>query len=333
MTGDFDIAFDAATSELSGQSPVGEEESAPSQPQIAEYGTEVAAAPSPAEFEWHKDWNKETRESLQELLKQPEGRKYLETFHKQYGSLDERFRDTQSKHDRYHAQLQQLAPSIAPFQQYFQMRGVPPQQAIAQSLAWAQNLYNDPERAYAQLGRELGITTGGGQQQTDQDVWVDPAISQLEQRLMARLEQAEEQLQQVNGTFEGMTTNQILGHIHAFRQAVDEQGNPKAPYFDELMPEITRMVHAGYPLDEAYRVAAYADKQVWGKLEADRAKANEAKVRKEAADRLAEAQKAERATGSKSPPGNGQGGGPAKPRNSQEAFNAAWEKGKAAANR
>lgn len=331
MSGDFDSAFEAAQAEVNpGQAGDGEQASAPAPTIDPETGE--AAAPPPAEFEWHKDWNKETRETLSELLKAPEGRKYLETFHKQYGSLDERFRGIQSNHDRYHAQLQQLAPSIAPFQQYFQMRGVPPQQAIAQSLAWAQNLYNDPERAYAQLGRELGIS-GGAQQQTDSDVWVDPALSQLEQRLMSRLEQAEAQLQQVNGTFEGMTTNQILGQIHAFRQAVDEQGKPVAPHFDELLPEITRMVQAGYQLDEAYRVAAYANKDVWGKLQAEQAKAQEEKVRKEAAARLAEAQKAERATGSRSPPGNGQGGGPAKPRNSQEAFNLAWEKGKAAANR
>lgn len=332
MSGDFDSAFDAATAELSGQAPVGEQASAPAP---ATEVTEVEGAeapPTPAEFEFHKDWNKETRDTLSELLKQPEGRKYLEAMHKQYGTLDERFRGIQSNHDRYHQQLQQLAPSIAPFQQYFQMRGVPPQQAIAQSLAWAQNLYQNPEQAYAQLGRELGITSN--QQQTDpESVWVDPYVKSLEEKLMERIGGLESQLQGVNGTFEEQAINHTLGQIHAFRQAVDEQGNPKAPYFDELMPEITRLVTAGYSLDEAHRVAAYANKDVWGRMQADQAKIAEDKARKDAAARLAEAQKAERATGSRSPPGNGQGGGPAKPRNSQEAFNLAWEKGKAAANR
>lgn len=328
MSGDFDSAFAAAEAEV-GQAVSGEQPSAAApSPEL-----ETDGAPPPAEFEWHKDWNKETRETLSELLKAPEGRKYLETFHKQYGSLDERFRGIQSNHDRYQSQLQQFSQVISPFQQYFQMRGAQPQQEIGRALAWAQHLYQNPQQGLAQLARELGVEFGGAQQQQDADVYVDPYVKRLEESFQSRLDQLEQAYQQVNGTFQGMTQNQIMGQIHAFRQAVDEQGNPKAPYFEELLPEVTRQVHAGYSLEDAYRIAAYANPDVWSKIQADQAKAAEAQAKKDAAARLAEAQKAERATGSKSPPGNGQGSGPAKPRNPDEAFNLAWEKGKAAANR
>lgn len=329
MSGDFESAFAAAEAEV-GQAPSGEQPSAAAlSPEL-----ETEGAPTPAEFEFHKDWNKETRETLQGLLQQPEGRKYLEAFHKQYGSLDERFRGIQSNHDKYQAQLNQFGQVIAPFQQYFQMRGAPPQQEIGRALAWAQHLYQNPQQGLAQLARELGVDVGGGaQQQQDNDVYVDPYVKRLEETFQSRLDQLEQSYQQVAGTFQGQQQNQILGQIHAFRQAVDEQGNPKAAYFDDLLPEITRQVTAGYSLEDAYRIAAYANSDVWSKIQADQAKAAEAAAKKAAQASLAEAQKAERATGARSPSGNGQGSGPPKPRNKDEAFNLAWEKGKAAATR
>ena len=105
---------------------------------------------------------------------------------------------------------------------------------------------------FANLARSYGIELPAAGQQPAQ---VDPAVRQVQEEVAA-LKNARMQEQQAQTEQKRQET---MKTVSAFADAQDDKGNKIHPYFDECSDHIVNLVKAGYVLDEAYRIAVYAN--------------------------------------------------------------------------
>lgn len=302
-------AISAAEAELSGQAAAGggAEAAAPA-------ATDATAA-APVELpplEPHKDWTKEMQEAFREMAATPEkGRTWAERTLNQYGQLDKRFRETQSRHDSAAAFISQFQNSVGPYLQHYHMQGITPIQGIQRALAWESKLSQNPKEALRHLAQTLGVDL---KELTDQssDVWVDPAVKQMQEEWSRRIQGLESQLGGFNSYVQQQQQASLISQIEAFATQKDATGNLIAPYFqdmlndDQLTQELGQLVRAGYDLATAYRMVEFKTESIQAKKQEMAAKAAEGKAKKEAAERLAQTTRAEAASAvTKAPAGKG----------------------------
>lgn len=333
--GDFDDAFEAAQAELAGSAV--ETPSAdvvtkePVTPDTTTAAPDAAAPATPAELKAHEHWSKEAKEAFQSLYGDPERRKYAETWRKEHDQFEKRFSERQSQYDRLHQEhqqargfLEQFSAAIGPYAGEYQRAGMNPIQGVQRALAWEAYIRENPREAIAQLAQQAGVDlaqiTNEIPYEQQQQAAIQQYVGQQLQPLQAFVQQQVQQQQQA--VFGG-----ALNEIQAFKAAIDDAGNPKYPFFDDVLGEMQGLVDLansrGQPitLEQAYRTATRLSDSVWTKQQEQEKARHEEQARKESEVRRLEALKASKANGARSPVGNGHtpdGKGP--PKDASEAY-------------
>jgi len=190
---------------------------------------------------------------------------------------------------------------------YFARRGIPEAQraqAIS-SLIQAENILSsgtpEQKRSYFhKLARDYGINLASpGSEDTEyEDPQIashDPRVDQLVQRFQERERREVMERQQ-----------ELQRDIEAFQAAVDEQGNPKHPHFEQVRGTMSQLLESGVVenLDDAYGRAVRLDDTLFNEsLERERQKVAEAEAKKR--QEAVEKAKAAAPKKGKSEPGKG----------------------------
>jgi len=337
--GGFDEAFEAAQAELSGSavetSSAGAGEGAAQEPVAtpADKGgapDAAAAAPaSPAELKAHEHWSKEAKEAWAAAYGNPEHRKYAEAWRKEHDNFEKRYSERQSQYDRLHQEhqqargfLEQFHAAIAPYAQEYQRAGMSPIAGVQRALAWEAYIRENPQQAILQLAQQAGVDLAQAQAEIPYEQQQQAAIQQLVAQQLQPLQgfvQQQVQMQQQ------AVMNSTLNEIQSFKAAIDDAGNPKYPFFDDVVGEMQGIVDLanarGQPitLEQAYKTATRLSESVWAKQqEQEKARAEE-QAKKDAELRRVEALKARNAGGARSPVGNGATPGPDRPKTAMDA--------------
>lgn len=174
-----------------------------------------------------------------------------------------------------------LGKVVDPYRAYIQSRGATIEQAINYLLNADYTLQtaNPEQRAafFSKLAKQYGIDLT---KLPDEKTWSDPQLKPIMDKFGA-LET------QVTGWI-GQQQQQMLDSVQ--RQIAAFGADPKHPYFDEVTPDITRLVNAGYSLEDAYERAVWANpatrtKEI-ARLEKEKAEADRLAAEKKAADAL-----------------------------------------------
>ena len=333
--GGFDEAFEAAQAELSGSAvettSAGEVTQEPAAVTPDKTGTpDAAAAPAtPAELKAHEHWSKEAKEAFAALASDAERRKYAETWRKEHDNFEKRYSERQSQYDRLHQEhqqargfLEQFHAAIAPYAQEYQRAGMSPIAGVQRALAWEAYIRENPQQAILQLAQQAGVDLAQAQAEIPYEQQQQAAIQQLVAQQLQPLQgfvQQQVQMQQQ------AVMNSTLNEIQSFKAAIDDAGNPKYPFFDDVVGEMQGIVDLanarGQPitLEQAYKTATRLSESVWAKQqEAEKARAEE-QAKKDAELRRVEALKARNAGGARSPVGNGAAPGPDRPKTAMDA--------------
>lgn len=319
--GGFDEAFEAAQAELAGsavETPSAGEVATPepATPDTTTAAPDAAAAPvTPAELKAHEHWSKEAKEAWAAAYGNPEHRKYAEAWRKEHDSFEKRFSERQSQYDRLHQEhqqargfLEQFSAAIGPYAGEYQRAGMNPIQGVQRALAWEAYIRENPKEALLTLAQQTGVDLAQATSEIPYEQQQQAAIQQLVAQQLQPLQgfvQQQVQYQQqavINGT---------LNEIQSFKAAIDDAGQPKYPFFDDVIGEMQGIVDLanarGQPitLEQAYKTATRLSESVWAKQqEAEKARAEE-QAKKASEVRRLEALKASRAGSARSPVGNG----------------------------
>ena len=333
--GGFDEAFEAAQAELAGSavetSSAGEVTQEPAAVTPDKTGTpDAAAAPAtPAELKAHEHWSKEAKEAWAAAYGNPEHRKYAEAWRKEHDNFEKRYSERQSQYDRLHQEhqqargfLEQFHAAIAPYAQEYQRAGMSPIAGVQRALAWEAYIRENPQQAILQLAQQAGVDLAQAQAEIPYEQQQQAAIQQLVAQQLQPLQgfvQQQVQMQQQ------AVMNSTLNEIQSFKAAIDDAGNPKYPFFDDVVGEMQGIVDLanarGQPitLEQAYKTATRLSESVWAKQqEQEKARAEE-QARKDAENRRVDALKARKAGGARSPVGNGATPGPDRPKTAMDA--------------
>lgn len=206
-----------------------------------------AAAASPAVRAAPKAWAKETHELWSKLT--PEAQTQIE--HREKQMLDGLTQYSESA-----KQAKAYQDVVSPYLPLIQAQGVDAPQAIRYLLEAHKNLsQGTPEQRAAYLetiAKSYGITGVKGAAPAADET---PAMKGLRERT-ERLERAR---QNEMDDAQRHTAERITKQVTDFAEAKDDKGAPKHPYFDECSEHIVKLIHGGYALEEAYRIAIYAN--------------------------------------------------------------------------
>jgi hypothetical protein len=240
-TGDTGTEFDvdSAVNEIGAGLGLGIE---PDTPEVPETPDTVVASPevpetpeTPTVRAAPKSWPKDMHEHWAKT--DPKVQEYWETREKQ-------MLDGLSQYQEHSGFGKTMKEAIAPFEQMIQQHGLDAPKAVQYLLSAHQRLtHGTPESklaAYQQLGRDLGL---GEQQQ------IDPTVKALQDEV-AQLKSGFTTEQQAKVKAE---SERIAKEVDAFA------GDPAHVYFDECADHITRLITAGYSLQEAYDTAVMAN--------------------------------------------------------------------------
>lgn len=191
----------------------------------------------------------------------------------------------------------QLYQEVSPYLEQAKQRGMTPQQFVADAkdMFYTRDLLlnSDPQtklQTVVNIAHAAGIPLAqmlqgqiSPEMQQQMQAQFNPAFQTLQQRLQS-MESTLAQQQQIEQT---RSQQEIDQQIQAFAQAPDH------PYFNELMPEMARLLQSGVvsDLDGAYRLALRSNDELFEKHMAQQRQASEQQNRT-AADKAAKAAKA-----------------------------------------
>lgn len=146
---------------------------------------------------------------------------------------------------------QRLDDVLKPYDEVARRQGIDLTPHVAQALQYYMAYQSDPAstlRALIQAANLQPEALGFGEQDKD------PTIRALRERL----DKTERELASLKqGTTEA-TESHLVAQIQAFKDAKDESGNPKHPYFDQVRTLMAPLVAQGKSLEEAYAEAVWA---------------------------------------------------------------------------
>lgn len=140
-------------------------------------------------------------------------------------------------------------------------------------------------------GADLGQQVA--QHEPDQQTLIAQQVQQLLQPHLQQINQFQNQFQTSQQRTEQAVAQQTQSHIEAFRNAVDEKGQPKHIYFEDvrgLMGDFLQSGHA-QTMDEAYAMACRAHPEVSTAVSAAQRKSEEAERLQEARRKAEEARR------------------------------------------
>lgn len=201
------------------------------------------------------------------------------------------------------AQFEDVFKVLEPRMRSIQMEGLSPGQAVQQLFALSDFAAEDPGRFiqwYAgQRGVDLSGLVNGGAPQEQLDV--DPTVAALQQEnatLKQQLGATATQQQQFEQRYQADQSAAQRARDEAdvaeFRNATNEDGAPKHPYFDEVRSDMGRMISAELApdLETAYDRAVRMNPTTYAKLQAADNAATERKRDQDRREKAAAAQRA-----------------------------------------
>lgn len=244
-TGDTGTEFnvDAAVEEIGAGLGLGTDEpDTPDTPEVPA-ATETPAAPvtpeTPAVREAPKSWAKDTHEVWNAL---PDAAKA------QIELREKQILDGLDQYKEHAGFGKQMREAVQPFEQMIRQHGLDEPKAVQYLLSAHQRLTHGTAEsrmaAYQQLGKDLGLSTDPNAPP------IDPTVKALQDEV-AQLRSGFSKEQQAKIEAE---KTRIAEEVETF--AADAKAHP---YFDECADHITRLVSAGYSLQEAYDTAVLAN--------------------------------------------------------------------------
>jgi hypothetical protein len=194
--------------------------------------------------------------------------------------------------------------TIEPYRMLIEAEGGTPERAVADLLRTAaifrtgslQQKYQAVANICQQFGLDPSVLTGGAlppeqQREHQAQQFRDPRVDQL----LAQQHQADQQRQ-------SREQAQTAGAIETFMAELDEGGNPRRPYLNDVIPDMAAMLPAllqanptlthAQALEEAYTRATWAHPEVRALLQREAASASEAQRRAANQTRVAGARRA-----------------------------------------
>lgn len=200
-----------------------------------------------------KKWKKEAREALRAYASDPEKaeawkhiREQLDGTHKYLGQVSQGY----AQYEKRYAPLNDL---LSQAEKQYAMCGMDlggglrQQMAVAEALAqnpdatlpWLASLYKpkDAGSVIKAIAQASGLDLN---QLVQQAPYVDPAVTQMVNPMMQRMQQLEQALYQRDQQSTQYQQQQVVSHLRSFESAVDASGNRLHPYIDD--PEVKQMM-------------------------------------------------------------------------------------------
>jgi hypothetical protein len=227
-------------------------------------------------------------------------------------------------------QLKQYEPigaALEPLRQTLAMQGVEPATYVRSLIAADQALRTQPQQAIQWIARQYGIDLNQAvSQPAEAGQPTDPTIAALQTKISS----FEQYLKQQDEQSRLREQQAITGQIETFRSALNADGSPKHPHFEDVRAEMAALMQAGRAesLDQAYEMASWANPAVRAKILADQKAKEDAARAEEAAKKAAEAR---RVAGTNLSARGAVSGSPVKPRTIEESLAAAYDRAVSAA--
>jgi hypothetical protein len=225
-------------------------------------------------------WPEHVRQEFDKHAKAyPEGAKWLKD---QVSFMKGQYNRAMARVEPYANVMRSLEPVLGPSRDARRLNGMD-DVAYLSRLAAADNLLaQDPGQGILWIAEQIGFDLNTLLQQEQQ---VDPNVRALMKEVNDLKGHLNGQAQhQQQAQFQG-----YLGEIEAFASAKDASGQPKYPYFDEVLGDVIvavkAQVAAGHQVDlnTAYSKAIRMNDAVWSRTQ----QAEQAKAKKAQADKLA----------------------------------------------
>jgi len=243
-------------------------------------------------------WSAQDKEAFDAL---PAGAKPLAM--KFVKSLESGFTQKFQDVARDRQRIEPMRPLLDAIKRDAEADGIGEAEAVGRLYRAHLGLVQDPEKALPAICRAYGIDLGkfatkaagtapaAETSQPGTDGYVDPQIAELRTTLAQKDKDITELRQIVNrvtGHIDQQTQTARERHdaalnqaIHDFRDATDEQGQPKHPHFAEVSKVMGSLMEDGHArsLDEAYEMAVNAHPAIRAKVDADRRAREEAEAK------------------------------------------------------
>lgn len=292
---------EAKQAEMEAEAPA-ESEGAPAEAQGSGEPEQAAQEPEQPETEQPE----EAESKPQEGPKRPPG-SWSAKGKAEFAKLPEHIQDEVLKRESdFHKGLEQykekaqigerMSQVVQPYEPFLRAKGAKPEQAVASMLNTAYVLETgSPEekaQALAQTAQQYGVDLSQFNQE-EQGQQKDPYIQQLEQKI----HQLENNFQTQAQAAQQQTMSEAYSSIDAFRDEVDEQGNAKHLYFDDVRDDMADMIEAAerkgqkLSLQDAYDAAVWARSDIRESLLAQQQQQAEEARKAEAAQKAADAKR------------------------------------------
>lgn len=225
-------------------------------------------APQPLE-----SWSDEVKTYFQSL--DNEGRQFILDRHKElegdYTRKTQELADIRKRYER-------LDDVLKPYDEIARAQGLDLAPHVASALQYYVAFQRDPLSVVKHLVTANQITPeqlGLGQKEDDD---TDPTIGALR----SELESTKREIASLKQGTQATNQAALNAQISEFRDAKDEQGNPKHPHFEQVRPLMAALVNQGKSLQDAYDAAVWAVPEFREASQAEaRKKAEEDAKRKE----------------------------------------------------
>lgn len=189
-------------------------------------------------FQAPEHWSSDLREQFSSLT--PEAQQILINRDKEF----------QKGYQEKAQSISAIQQAIEPWKQALAQRGVTPEQAIRSLFAAQHMIESDPLNGILQLARNMGVVDQLKNQfapDTDED-FSDPEVRALKQEI----KELRAQIDNTGKTISNQQTQGAQETLNAFVNAVDESGNKKHPYFEQVKHLMAPLVGSGKTLEDAY---------------------------------------------------------------------------------
>ncbi len=252
------------------------------------------SAPAPGaapEFKIPEKWPEDVKAKLQAVhATDPETAHWLMSQYEHFRRVDS------TREGQVRAKLQPFEDLLSPGRQQRALMNMDDTTYVRNLIAAGDVLDKNPEQGLRWLAQRYGVDLA--RLANPQAQGNEPQMSPAERVLLEKAQQVEHFMAQQQAQAEQQKMQEAANWIHSFASQKDAQGNPRYPYFDDVLDEIIVNVQhqrargEQVDVDAAYHRAVRMNDRIWLKSEAARSEAS----RKEAeARRLREIEDARKA--------------------------------------
>ena len=255
-------------------------------------------APKPFELPGYTArWNQQARDALKAMHEAQHNRAHLDPILAQLDETNKYVTNKEQEYENFRKQAGPVWDILAPLESQYRMQGMTLQQGVGQlveaakfvasdpdqAFPWFSGMYvpRDPAKAIESMAKQWGVDLG---RMVEEAPYIDPQIQTLVSPLQKQYQELQARLDEQDRSARNAEQQQLVKAITDLEQMKDEAGNLRYPHFNQLGQQLlyigqNRMAEN---FDQAYEMAVSMHPQLKGQVEADRAKAAEAKAIQEA---------------------------------------------------